>query len=295
MSKTFREIIQKEVEAKRPNLSPTSVKTYVSILFNLHKKLEPDEESLKIFDNDKKVLDFLNSKPAVTRKTILSALFILTGNGEYQKQMLSDCKDANNLYKQQKKTDKQEENWMSNEELKDIYDNYYNSVNTMLQKKIITDTKLVINYILLGCVSGVSGLPPRRSLDYTDLKINNYDPDTDNYYSKGIFHFNKYKTAKTYGLQTLNVKELAPEFYKILREWIKINDNDYLLYSSNGNKLTSPQMTRMLHNIFGKKVSIDMIRHIYLTDKYGKINSEMKKTALEMGHSPEEQSLYIKK
>ena len=295
MSKTVREIIQKEVEAKRPSLSPTSVKTYVSILFNLHKKLEPDEESLKIFDNDKKVLDVLNSKPAVTRKTILSALFILTGNGEYQKQMLSDCKDANNLYKQQKKTDKQEENWMSNEELKDIYDNYYNSVNTMLQKKIITDTKLVINYILLGCVSGVSGLPPRRSLDYTDLKINNYDPDTDNYYSKGIFHFNKYKTAKTYGLQTLNVKELAPEFYKILRKWIKINDNDYLLYSSNGNKLTSPQMTRMLHNIFGKKVSIDMIRHIYLTDKYGKINSDMKKMALEMGHPPEEQSLYIKK
>ena len=295
MSKTFREIIQKEVETKRPNLSPTSVKTYVSILFNLHRKLEPNEESLKIFDNDKKVLDFLNSKPAVTRKTILSALFILTGNGEYQKQMLSDCKDVNNLYKQQKKTDKQEENWMSNDELKDIYDNYYNSVNTMLQKKIITDTRLVINYILLGCVSGVSGLPPRRSLDYTDLKIKNYDPDTDNYYSKGIFHFNTYKTAKTYGLQTLNVKELAPEFYKILRKWIKINDNDYLLYSSNGNKLTSPQMTRMLHNIFGKKVSIDMIRHIYLTDKYGKINSEMKKTALEMGHSPEEQSLYIKK
>ena len=55
MSKTFREIIQKQVESKRPNLSPTSVKTYVSILFNLQKKLEPDEESLKIFDNDKKV------------------------------------------------------------------------------------------------------------------------------------------------------------------------------------------------------------------------------------------------
>ena len=204
----------------------------------------------------------MNSKPAVTRKTILSALFILTGNGEYQKQMLSDCKDVNTLYKQQKKTDKQEENWMTIEEIKNIYDNHYNSVNTMLKRKIITDTKVVMNYILLGCLSGVSGLPPRRSLDYTELKINNYDPDRDNYYSQGIFHFNKYKTSKTYGLQTLNVKELAPEFYKILRKWVKINDNDYLLYSSNGNKLTSPQITKLLHSIFRKKVSVDMIRHI---------------------------------
>jgi hypothetical protein len=89
----------------------------------------------------------LNSKPAVTRKTILSALFILTGNGEYQKQMLSDCKDVNTLYKQQKKTDKQEENWMTIEEIKNIYDNHYNSVNTMLKRKIITDTKVVMNYI----------------------------------------------------------------------------------------------------------------------------------------------------
>jgi hypothetical protein len=54
----------------------------------------------------------------------------------------------------------------------------------------------------------------------------------------------------------------------ILKKWIKINKFNYMLYSTNGNKLTIPQVTRILNKVFDKNVSSSMLRHIYLTNKY---------------------------
>ena len=59
---TFREIIEDEIKQKRPHLNPSSLKTYVSILFNLHKKLAPDDESIEWFDGDEKILKYLEEK-----------------------------------------------------------------------------------------------------------------------------------------------------------------------------------------------------------------------------------------
>ena len=52
-------------------------------------------------------------------------------------------------------------------------------------------------------------IPPRRSLDYSEMKIRNYDAKTDNFYKGNKFFFNKYKTVKSYGIQSLEIpKEL---------------------------------------------------------------------------------------
>ena len=103
---TFRENISAAVEKQRPNLNPSSVKTYTSILFNLHKKLDPGNDDIKFFDNDEKIIDSLKDKTPQTRKTVLAALFILTNNKAYNELMLSDCKHTNDLYKTQKKTNR---------------------------------------------------------------------------------------------------------------------------------------------------------------------------------------------
>ena len=153
----------------------------------------------------------------------------------------------------------------------------------------------IVNYVLLGCLGGVSGLPPRRSKDFTEMKIKNYDTKTDNYYKAGKFYFNTYKTDKVYGEQVINVKEKAPELNAILVKWVKSNPTEYLLFSSNQQKLTSPQITRMLNKLFGKQTSTDLLRHIFLTNKYGKLQAEMHQDSIDMSHSPNQQSLYIKK
>ena len=293
---TFRETIEHNLKEKRPNLSASSLKTYVSILYNLHKKLNADGDDIKWFDEDEKILEHLKEKPPSTRKTVLSALFVLTGKKEYNDLMLQDCRESNEHYKEQKKSKKQEEGWMSMDEIQKIYDELLTTVNAMFSKKLLANYQSIINFILLGCLGGgVSGLPPRRSLDYTEMKIKNYNPQTDNYFKNGIFYFNIYKTKKTYGQQTLDVKSLAPEFYKILKKWVSCNPTDYLLFSSVEKKLEPSQITRMMNNILGKTISVDLLRHIYLTEKYGKIQAEMKADSSAMGHSTEEQALYIKK
>ena len=292
---TFRENISAAVEKQRPHLNPSSVKTYTSILFNLHKKLDPDNDDIKFFDNDEKIIDSLKDKTPQTRKTVLAALFILTNNKAYNELMLSDCKHTNDLYKTQKKTKKEEDGWVSVEQIKEIYDDFFEKVNAMFSKKLLADYQIINNFILLGCLGGVSGLPPRRSKDYTEMKIKNFDTKTDNYYKSGKFYFNIYKTAKDYGEQIIDVKTKAPEFFKILNKWVKYNPTDYLLFSSNQQKLTSPQITRMLNKIFGKNTSVDLIRHIYLTEKYGKLQEEMEQDSRDMSHSTAMQALYIKK
>ena len=83
----------------------------------------------------------------------------------------------------------------------------------------------------------------------------------------------------------------------LLKKWIKMNDTDYLLFSSNKNPLSSPQINRILNEVFGGKVSCDLLRHIYLTNYYKDIPklTEMNKLSSEMGHSVNQAMLYIKK
>jgi hypothetical protein len=51
----------------------------------------------------------------------------------------------------------------------------------------------------------------------------------------------------------------------------------------------------MLNKVFGKKVGSSMLRHIYLSGKYGNELEEMKKDAEAMGHSVSQQKEYILK
>jgi hypothetical protein len=131
-------------------------------------------------------------------------------------------------------------------------------------------------------------------MDYGEMKIRNYNPKEDNYYKAGKFFFNKYKTSSTYGLQTLDV---GKELNTLLKKWVKLNSNDYMLYSTNDNKLSSPQINRILNEAFGKAVSTNMLRHIYLTDRYKDVPAitEMEELARDMGHSKSQALEYIKR
>jgi hypothetical protein len=54
-------------------------------------------------------------------------------------------------------------------------------------------------------------------------------------------------------------------------------------------------ITRVLNKVFGKKVGSSMLRHIYVSGKYGDVNEEQKKDAEMMGHSVDMARDYIKK
>jgi integrase len=296
---SFKNLIRDTIKENRPKLSESSIKTYISTLYNLHKNLNSSHSSnkssvtLAFFNDEKPILDYLDDKPPQSRKSILSALYILTNNPKYREQMIVDCKVVNDEYKNQKKDTKERDNWISIDEIKSKYDELFKKVKAIFSKSMIADYSTIMDYFLLAFLGGVSGLAPRRSLDYALLKINNYDKTKDNYYKAGKLYFNKYKTK--YGLQIL---EVPSELNGIIKKWLKINKGDYMLFSTNKNPLSSSQISRMLNKIFdGKKISVDMLRHIYLTDLYKNVPSirDMEKTAQDMSHSVETAMTYIKR
>ena len=184
METNFRDVLKTEILKKRPNLSPSSVKTYVSILFNINKKVNPDNTDMSFFDNYDEILKLLENKPPQSRKTSLSSLFVLTDNPEYSKQMLDDCKTTNDYYKEQKKSQKEEDNWITTEDIKKLYDELFVNASAMLNNKLALNYQTIVQYMLLACLGGIVGIAPRRSLDYTEQKLKNYSK-TDNYYKGG--------------------------------------------------------------------------------------------------------------
>jgi hypothetical protein len=73
-----------------------------------------------------------------------------------------------------------------------------------------------------------------------------------------------------------------------------IKTGDKFLVFSNGAPLESINIiTRILNKVFGKNVGCSMLRHSYLTSKYGSVNAEKEKDAIDMGHSVAMQSAYV--
>ena len=293
---SIKQAIQETIEKNRPKLSASSLKTYVSTLSSLYRKLSGpvDGYDSEFFQKHKEhIIESISGKPAGSRKSVLSSLFVLTNDEEYRKLMLEDCKETNERYKDQSKSEKETENWMTPEDIEKIYRSLFDKVQAMFSRSIVGDPKVIMEFLLVALLGGVSGLPPRRSLDYAVMKIRNYSP-TDNFYKAGKFYFNIYKTSKKFGTQIL---EVPSELDKMIKKWIKLNKSDYLLYSSNEKHLSSPQITRILNKVFGKRVSTDMLRHIFLTERYKNVPSirDMEELATQMGHSTSTALEYVKK
>jgi HSP90 family molecular chaperone len=102
--------IAEKIKDNRPKLSASSLKTYVSILSNIYKQMKGDGDVDWFSDNVKEILEFMNTKNDQTKKTSLSALYVLTGKQEYKDIMTTVMAEVNQKYKEQKKTPKQEEN-----------------------------------------------------------------------------------------------------------------------------------------------------------------------------------------
>ena len=276
-----------ELKKLRPTLSEGSLKTYTSILKSLHSKIFGGSIEKKDYDESKKILEFLKDVPANKRKTILSALVVISNNNDYRKEMLGDIKEYSDDMKTHEKSPAQEANWISKDELHQIYNSLKAESNLLYkkEKKTMTDLQSIQDFIII-CLLGGIFIPPRRSLDYCCFKIKTpYDVDKDNYIIKNEMIFNTYKTSKFYNQQRV---EIPKELKTILTKWIKCNPTQYLLFDINENELSNVKLNQRLHKILGRKASVNILRSSYLTDKYSdelEKKTQMEKTAESMGTS----------
>lgn len=290
--------IKDYIKQKRSSLGDSSLTTYASVLKSLYKKIYGEGKiDWDKFEDTKEVLGFLKDVPPNKRKTILSALVIVTDKAEYRDKMLSDVRDYNKEIQKQEKTPTQEENWVDDKEVKAVFEALRTDAVALMKKKTAlkpTDLQDIQNFIIMALLGGIF-VPPRRSKDFCDFKIKNIDDKKDNYLKKGKMVFNSYKTFKTYGTQEVDVPK---PLTTILNAWIKLNPTDWLLFDTNMNHLTPVKLNQRLNKIFnGKKVAINALRHSYLTGKYADTitkNKEINDTMTDMGSSKGMLTTYVK-
>jgi hypothetical protein len=249
--------------------------------------------SLNFLNNKSKVLECLKDYKPNTKQNVFTAIVSIARLEKkeslvklyYQDMMESGTPQSNN------KTETQKDNWMDWDEVLKIKNDLHSKLDSWENR---------LKYFLV-CL--YTDIPPRRNIDYIAMdvvpKYNESMPKNKNYLSlqDNEMIFNVYKTSKHYGEQKL---QISPELKKSLDEYLKhhplkrMKQFPLLVNTFGGSYKTSGAITIMLNRIFKKKVGASMLRHIYLSNKYGNELKEMKEDSKAMGHSLNEQRDYIK-
>jgi hypothetical protein len=153
------------------------------------------------------------------------------------------------------------------------------------KKRKITDEQLQQLHDLV--VSSIyTLLPPRRNVDYSEMVVAvPTDDKTKNYYNKGQFFFNCYKTQGTYLQQVI---DLPAELNEIIKTWIKFKPkNEYLLVKLPANSKYKPtEMSNLLKRVFkNDAVGVSVLRNNFLSFKYSDSMADLKKDSEKMGTS----------
>jgi len=309
----FREQLREQL--KRRELSDNSINLYLRNLerLNNNKPLKNLTFLSKVDDIKERLKDYKENTQRVFLISIVSTLnAVKDSNKRLQKtykvyyDMMNDLNKHLREQPTEKKSDTQEENWLSWDEVRDKYNEIASKVPT--DKKELTEKEYDA---LLQCVimSLYIELPPRRNQDYGKMMVvksitDGMSKDT-NYLDldKKEFVFNVYKTSKKYGQQIVKIPEKLMETLLLYLKShpiigkSKINKKTIVpfLIKYDGKPLDKiNSITRVLNRIFKKNIGSSMLRHIYLSGKYDGVLDEQKKDAELMGHSVGQQKDYIK-
>jgi hypothetical protein len=217
---------------------------------------------------------------------------------------------------QGKKTQKQEDNWTTWDEIIDKWDDMYitfKQIQTQGGVKQSYEYTFLLHFVVLTLYVKIL---PRRNQDYLEMVISQKRPepldDAQNYLiiDENKFIFQKFKTFKSFGVQEVDIPEDVMEIF-----WFYINsrktDGDlptmgidlkkgktfpFLLFVSGRPFDVGNSITRCLNRIFApKKLGCAMLRTIFATDKLLAEQEKNKAIAIGMAHSlSTQQNIYIK-
>lgn len=273
--------------------------------FNLYKKnLEKLNDG-----NEVKNINFLKSKATILEKlekyspntrrnfiiSIVSVLKLLPKNEKLYNEYYELLKKMNDESRENTdKTEKQKENWMSQDEVMEVYKKLEEEISPSLAKKKISEKEYesILNYVILSLYVLQQ---PRRNADYQKMMVvKKWDDKMSqehNYLDlgKNQFVFCNYKTGGTYGTKTEeipeNLREIINKYLK-LHPLRKMKEPYCFLAKYDGTCLKNiNDITKRLNKIFGKRVGASLLRNIFATDKFSNVIKEMKETADAMGTS----------
>jgi len=272
-------------------LSEGSLKLYEANLKRLNNNQEI--KSLNFLKDTESIINQIKDKKDTTGRSYIIAICSTLKNDPKMKKyydiyynLLIEYNDK--LKTNNNKSEKQEEEWISQDEVKNKYNELEKEIIPLINKKNITTDEYykMLSFIVLSLYVLQ---PPRRNLDYLKMlaipKYKGNETKDFNYFdiSNKKMIFNNYKTKGTYQSQEIDVVD---KLFIILCMWIKKFKIKYnILQKIDGSELDKNGITKILYKIFNKKVGSSMLRNIYLTDKYSDQNQEKIKDAKAMGTS----------
>jgi integrase len=303
----FKQELINSLKNNRKRLSDSSINLYIR---NLEKLNDAKEFSnlnfLKKTDNIIAKLE--KYKPNTVRTYLISIVSVLSlyKNNKslskiykfYYDKMDKKASDIDSNNKNEK-TETQDKNWISWIEVQNKITELKKSIEESFDYKKLLDHLILSLYVFNS---------PRRNMDYINMYIvknyNNKLPNDKNYLdlTKKQFIFLKHKTSKIYNE---TIVDINPQLYEIITEYIKHHPlmktvkthKEPIPFLVNQKGIPYKQsnfITKSLNDIFGKRIGSSMLRHIYLSDKFGSTLDDMKKTSQEMGHNLNQQKDYIK-
>lgn len=285
-------------------ISEGTIKTYIAKI-KYFEKQEVLNEKLNDFINT--TYTNINTKAAYQIAVMGVAKHSPTFAEAIGQDIITQITESNDVVMQeikgnpkQDKTEKEEENWIPLKTLKKLAKEQKDSFN-------VQDNLLIATYIQM---------PPVR-LDLHDVKIvrtSFIDEETkrpegitekQNYiriYKKSGRTYtdlvlNEYKTSKTYGI----FNERLPKPITDLILQLPVSQ-EFLFQKKGGGAFSSPEtfgvyLRSVFKKLTGKNMSVDLLRHIYLTEfrKGEKTEEKKQKIAKKMMNSVTEQTNYLRK
>lgn len=315
MSSEFITQLVKLMKEKK-GVADTTADSYIRILLALNNKIP--FKTLSFLRKKEDIDAKLGKYAETTQKSILAAIVSVlslfadktTYKGVYKHYydaMMAKVKEVK-ANETGEKTEKQKTNWVEWKEVMEKSTEQRKKLAELSSKKSLTPQEA--EHLLQSMVLSLYVcIPPRRNQDYLDMRVvkkwtSELSPDFNYLDLTGEqFIFNKYKTAKKYGVQKVPI---PADLMDILVAYLK----HHVLYKEFKGKLPVPflispkgepliaanSITRILNRVFGKKVGSSMLRHIFLSDKYGEVKDDMAADAQAMGHSvDEQQNTYVVK
>jgi hypothetical protein len=195
--------------------------------------------------------------------------------------------------KPSEKSETQEKNWLTWDEVMAIFNKLKEKADEVEKKPRLSnaDRKTMEHYMILALYV----LQPPRRNDWYYMVLGKGDDEKRNYVDMkgGKYYFNNFKTAKS-GKEVIDIPEEIMPCLKTYISKMNLTEGDYLLFPDDENRGNSNRMTKSLNSIMGKKVGASMLRHIYLSHKYGKIMKDQEQDAEFMAHSVAMQKDYVK-
>lgn len=300
MDTSFMSSLKETLQTEK--LSPKTIEMYIIKLRILNDN--------KNFDN----LNFLKQKSVIktklqaitndnTRKSYVASIVsvlnrqknkVFEALNKYYKELFLKERNIFAEKPAHEKSETQAENWLSWDEVKEVFNKLKEKAEDIGNKSRLSnaDKKVLENYMILALYV----LQPPRRNDWYYTEIGNGDDNKKNYVDlkDKKYIFNNYKTAKSSGRETIDIPDEIMPCLKYYINMMGLKEGDYLLYPDDTTRTNSNRMTKSLNSIFGKKVGASMLRHIYLSHKYGKIMKDQQDDAEFMAHSISMQKDYVK-